>query len=78
MKNITVTVSDQAYRNARVWAAQHETSLSRIVQYLISTLPTMARAARAFPVPNSSSSVPETPAPAAPSPEKTAPVTGNE
>jgi hypothetical protein len=51
MKNITVTVSDQAYRNARVWAAQRETSLSRIVQYLISTLPTMARATRAFPSP---------------------------
>ena len=77
MKNITVTVSDQAYRNARVWAAQRETSQARIVQYLISTLPTMARAARAFPVPGTGSSAPETPAPAALSPEKTAPVTGN-
>jgi hypothetical protein len=46
MKNITVTVSDRAYRQARVWAGQHDSSLSRIVQYLISTLPNISRAAR--------------------------------
>jgi hypothetical protein len=50
MKNITVTVSDQSYRQARIWAAQHDTSLSAVVQYLIQTLPGMPRAEAAFPV----------------------------
>jgi len=49
MKNITVQVSDAAYHRARVWAARHESSLSRIVQYLIENLPGILRAARAFP-----------------------------
>jgi hypothetical protein len=55
MRNITVSVSDQAYRRARVWAAERDTSLSRVVQYLIETLPTVSRAARAFPVAKSPS-----------------------
>jgi hypothetical protein len=49
MKNITVCVSDKAYREARVWAAARETSLSRVVQYLITTLPNISRVANAFP-----------------------------
>ncbi|HEY1160835.1 MAG TPA: hypothetical protein VGE83_09410 [Terracidiphilus sp.] len=55
MKNITVTVSDQAYRRARVWAAERDSSLSRIVQYLIETLPGISRAADALPVAKSDS-----------------------
>jgi len=58
MRNITVSVSDQAYRRARVWAAERDTSLSRVVQYLIETLPTTSRAAHAFPGPNSPSAKP--------------------
>jgi hypothetical protein len=54
MKNITVCVSDKSYHDARVWAAQRDTSLSGIVQYLISTLPNIARAQLAFPVKTSS------------------------
>jgi hypothetical protein len=69
MKNITVTVSDKAYREARVWAAQRGTSLSRIVQYLIATLPTTSRAARAFQVAQTDSEQPE----AAPSEALSAP-----
>ena len=38
MKNITVCVTERSYREARVWAAERETSLSRVVQYLITTL----------------------------------------
>lgn len=52
MKNITVSVSDQAYREARVWAAERDTSLSRVVQYFISTLPGLKPAARKFPLPD--------------------------
>jgi hypothetical protein len=39
MPNITVTVSEKAYRNARVWAAQNSTSISAVVQYCIERLP---------------------------------------
>jgi hypothetical protein len=49
MRNITVTVSDQAYRQARVWAAQRDTSVSAVVQYLLQTMPGMSRAEKAFP-----------------------------
>jgi hypothetical protein len=49
MRNITVTVSDQSYRQARVWAAQRDTSVSAVVQYLLQTLPGMPRAEKAFP-----------------------------
>jgi hypothetical protein len=48
-KNITVTVSTEAYRQARIWAAQHDTPISAVVEYLIQTLPGIPRAARAFP-----------------------------
>jgi hypothetical protein len=48
-KNITVTVSTEAYRQARIWAAQRDTSVSAVVEYLIQTLPGLPRAARAFP-----------------------------
>ena len=50
MRNITVTVSDKAYCEARVWAAERDSSLSRIVAYLIQTLPNIRRAVIAFPV----------------------------
>jgi hypothetical protein len=50
-KNITVTVSSEAYRQARIWAAQHDTSISAVVEYLIQTLPGIPRAAREFPEP---------------------------
>ena len=53
MKNITVCVSDQAYRQARVWAAERDASLSRVGQYFISTLPGLKPAARKFPLPDS-------------------------
>jgi|WetSurMetagenome_2_1015567.scaffolds.fasta_scaffold293414_2 hypothetical protein len=55
MKNITVTVPDDVYRQARIWAAQRDTSISEIVRYILITLPTNKRAARGFPVSGSSS-----------------------
>jgi hypothetical protein len=51
MKNVTVCISEDAYRNARVWAAQRGTSLSRVVQHVLATLPTLPRANAAFPPP---------------------------
>ncbi|HTA79139.1 MAG TPA: hypothetical protein VK720_06305 [Terracidiphilus sp.] len=47
MKNITVAVSDRANRDARVWAARRDTSLSKIVQNFLESLPSI-RSARAL------------------------------
>ena len=41
MPNLTVHVSETAYRNARVWAAERGHSLSSIVQLCIENLPNM-------------------------------------
>ena len=35
MKNITVSVSDQTWREARIWAAENNTSLSAAVEYML-------------------------------------------
>jgi hypothetical protein len=43
MPNITVTVSEEAYRAARVWAAQNDTSITAIVRFCIERLPTATR-----------------------------------
>jgi hypothetical protein len=37
-KNITVTVSEKSYRRARIWAANHNISLSRLVEAFLSTV----------------------------------------
>lgn len=52
MRNITVTIPDESYRRARVWAAQRNTSLSRVVNDLLETLPGIQRADKTFPVNN--------------------------
>lgn len=39
MKNITVSVDKEVYRQARIWVAQNGTSVSRIVTYFLKTLP---------------------------------------
>jgi hypothetical protein len=44
MPNITVTVSEDAYRKPRVWAAQNDTSISAVVQYCIEHLPRLPTA----------------------------------
>jgi len=40
MKNITVTVDDDTYRRARIWALERNTSISEIVRCILVTLPT--------------------------------------
>ncbi len=49
MKKITVAVHERTYRQARVWAAQNDISLSALVAWLLETLPGLPRAAHAFP-----------------------------
>ncbi len=41
MPNVTVHVSETAYREARIWCAAHDTSLSATVQLCIENLPNM-------------------------------------
>jgi 16S rRNA C967 or C1407 C5-methylase (RsmB/RsmF family) len=44
MRNITVAVTHAAYRQARVWAVERDTSISAMVQHLIQNLPVVALA----------------------------------
>jgi hypothetical protein len=39
MKNITVTVHEETYREARVWAAQENTTVSALVRRFLESLP---------------------------------------
>ena len=50
MKNITVTISDKGYHAARVWAAEHRTSLSKTVAVILDNLPYIKMASGAFPL----------------------------
>jgi len=72
MRNITVTIPDDSYCRARVWAAERNTSISAVVRRLLESLPGLSRAAKAFPARNSNpintQPVPS-PAPEANSPE---------
>jgi hypothetical protein len=48
MRNITVTIPDDAYRRARVWAVARDTSISAVVKYLLETMPGMKPSNLAF------------------------------
>jgi hypothetical protein len=48
MRNITVAVSDDSYRQARIWAAKHDTSVSAAVQELLFNLPRLVRVVSAY------------------------------
>jgi hypothetical protein len=50
MRNITVAISDDTYRRARIWAAERNGSISAIVQYLLETLHGIRRSALAFSI----------------------------
>jgi hypothetical protein len=38
MKNITVSVADETYRAARIWAAENNTSISAAVEYMLENI----------------------------------------
>ncbi len=77
MKNITVSIPENAYLRARVWSAEHECSLSCIVAYLLETLPRIRRANARCPLrpetPSVSSGKPLTPGPQSSSPSVPSP-----
>ena len=50
MRNITVAINDQTYRNIRVWCALRDTSVSRVVQTFLNDLPRLENVRR-FPTP---------------------------
>ncbi len=54
MKNITVAISTEGYHATRVWCAQHRTSLSKTVAYILETLPKIPIANHRFPLPKPS------------------------
>jgi hypothetical protein len=39
MRNITVSISDAQFHQARIWTAERDTSLSATVEYLLKNLP---------------------------------------
>lgn len=41
-KNITVVVPFETYRQIRIWAADHNTSISRVVQDFLRQLPELS------------------------------------
>jgi hypothetical protein len=51
MPNITVSLDDETYRRARIWAADRGTSVSAIVKCILVTLPTRASAPQLRPPP---------------------------
>ena len=53
MRSITVTIPDDSYCRARVWAAERNTSISVVVRRILESLPGLSRAAKAFPLRNS-------------------------
>jgi|SRR5580658_9372697 hypothetical protein len=67
MKNITVSIDDDTWRRARLWAANRDTSVSAIVRCILTSLP--ARGASPKPAP------PTQPAPPAPAIQASADVT---
>jgi hypothetical protein len=51
MRNLTLAVSEEAHRRARIWAAQHDTSISALMSYCLenlSILPIIQRADAEF------------------------------
>jgi hypothetical protein len=46
MKNVTVSITEESYRKARIFAAERDTSLSAMVEFLLENLPTVSCAVR--------------------------------
>jgi|tagenome__1003787_1003787.scaffolds.fasta_scaffold20963658_3 hypothetical protein len=66
MRNITVSITDEVYRQARIWAAENNTSISAAVEYMLENVrsilqarkpPRQSRRGNRFPV------IPPTPLP---------------
>jgi hypothetical protein len=51
MRNITVAINDQVYRDVRVWCARRDTSVSAVVQRFLEDLPHL-KECRRFPLPD--------------------------
>lgn len=56
MRNITITVDDETYRLARLWATERNTTLSAVARQIVKDLPRV-RNFRQFPLPEGAVSV---------------------
>ena len=67
MRNVTITMNDEAYRKARVWAAEHDTNISAAVKYILDRLPRLSVAQQGFPLktPSATQATPSATPPAA-------------
>ena len=81
-RNITVSVSESTYHQARVWAARHCTSISAVAQFLLENLPVVSRAVHTLreedPNFGTHTRARQAPAPPAPTPHKNLPISGCE
>jgi hypothetical protein len=50
VRNITVAIDDQTYRNIRLWCAMRDISVSRVVRTILNGLPRLEHV-RHFPLP---------------------------
>jgi hypothetical protein len=51
MKNITVSLDDETYRRARIWAAERGVSVTAVVKCILTTLPIRSQAKTPSPSP---------------------------
>jgi hypothetical protein len=65
MKNITISIDDETYRRARLWAAERDTSVSAVVKCILTTLPARAQGKKFTPPPITPESRPASIPPAA-------------
>lgn len=49
MPNVTITLTQEAYRNARVWAAQHDTTITAAVRIFLEKAPELSAAKLGIP-----------------------------
>jgi len=61
MRNITLSVSDETHRNARIWAAENNTSISAAAEYVLDHLREMLRGRKIPPRPRRNNRFPVPP-----------------
>jgi hypothetical protein len=50
-RNVTISLPEDTYRRARVWAAKRDTTVTAVVCYLVENLPGLPIAREGIPIP---------------------------
>ena len=50
-RNVSISLPEDTYRRARMWAAKRDTTVTAVVRYLIENLPGFPIARKGFPIP---------------------------